>query len=164
MKIYHLSTRNRGGAGKVAERIHKELLFLGINSKMIVRKQSNSNHVLSNESQIERNKKNLLTYLDRLPNYFISNNIENLWSLSLFSSFSKRFLDQIKSADIIKLYWVNEGFINLRDIKKILELNKPVIWRLSVMWPFTGGCYYSKGCLKYKNICSECHFLKKIIL
>ncbi|MBW2067132.1 MAG: glycosyltransferase, partial [Deltaproteobacteria bacterium] len=41
----------------------------------------------------------------------------------------------------------------------ILRLGKPVVWRLSDMWPFTGGCHYSGGCLRYEASCGRCPLL-----
>ena len=66
----------------------------------------------------------------------------------------------IKEADIIHLHWTNSGFLSTRDIKKLLALNKPVIWTLHDMWVFTGGCHYSGSCNHFINQCGNCYFLR----
>ena len=48
------------------------------------------------------------------------------------------------------------GFLNIKEIGRILSLDKPIVWRLSDMWPFTGGCHYSNGCEKYMSKCVRC--------
>lgn len=68
-------------------------------------------------------------------------------------------LSEIQDADVIGLFWVNDGFLSCSLLEAIFNLNKPVVWRLSDMWPFTGGCHYSEGCAKYKLDCSSCPML-----
>jgi len=69
-------------------------------------------------------------------------------------------IDAVKKADIIHIHWINQGFLSLKEIDKIISLNKPIVWTLHDMWPFTGGCHYSGNCEKYKSICGNCPFLK----
>ena len=33
---------------------------------------------------------------------------------------------------------------------------KPVVWRLSDTWPFTGGCHYPGDCRRYEERCGRC--------
>ena len=68
--------------------------------------------------------------------------------------------DDIKNADLLHLHWVNGGFLSLDNINSLLKLNKPVVWTLHDMWPFTGGCHYSGDSEKFLNECGNCHFLK----
>ena len=49
----------------------------------------------------------------------------------------------LKEADIINLHWINGGFLSLKSLEKLSELNKPVVWTLHDMWAFTGGCHYN---------------------
>jgi glycosyltransferase involved in cell wall biosynthesis len=64
--------------------------------------------------------------------------------------------DQIRSADIIYLHWINGGFLNLRSIRKLAKLNKPIIFFLHDMWAITGGCHHSFQCEKYQAGCEAC--------
>ncbi len=68
--------------------------------------------------------------------------------------------DDIKNADLLHLHWINGGFLSLDNINSLLKLNKPVVWTLHDMWPFTGGCHYSGDSERFLNECGNCHFLK----
>ncbi|RLC04655.1 MAG: glycosyl transferase [Deltaproteobacteria bacterium] len=66
-------------------------------------------------------------------------------------------LDQIREiqeADIVNLHWV-AGAMDYTNAAVALK-NTPVVWTLHDMNPFTGGCHYAGGCLKYKTSCGAC--------
>jgi len=66
-------------------------------------------------------------------------------------------LAEVKNADIIYIHWALNGLLNLRNIKQIAKLNKPVIIFLHDMWSITGGCHHSFTCEKYKTEgCNNC--------
>ena len=67
----------------------------------------------------------------------------------------------VKQADIIHLHWINQGYLSLNDIRKLMSLGKPVVWTLHDMWPFTGGCHYNGNCHEFLESCGHCPFLKK---
>ena len=68
---------------------------------------------------------------------------------------------ELLNADIIQLHWINNSFLQLKELEKIIDLKKPIVWHLHDMWPFTGGCHYSSGCNNYRLNCGNCLFLKK---
>ena len=51
-------------------------------------------------------------------------------------------------ADIIHIHWLGQGFINLKSLKKV---NKPIVWTMRDMWPFTGGSHYTMDFEKYEK-------------
>jgi glycosyltransferase involved in cell wall biosynthesis len=51
---------------------------------------------------------------------------------------------------------MNSGFMKIESLKK---LNKPIVWTLHDMWPFTGGCHYDDECGKFKQSCGKCPLL-----
>ncbi len=57
--------------------------------------------------------------------------------------------------DIVHLHWIN-NFLRVEDISKI---NKPIIWSLHDMNPFTGGCHYDEECEGYMSNCKICKVL-----
>jgi glycosyltransferase involved in cell wall biosynthesis len=59
----------------------------------------------------------------------------------------------VQEADVVHLHWVNGGFVNVRDLKRI---DKPIVWTLRDMWPITGGCHYAMGCERFTHGCGEC--------
>ena len=67
----------------------------------------------------------------------------------------------VEEADIIHLHWINHGFLSLRNLEQLFKLNKPIVWTMHDMWPFTGGCHYADDCNHYINNCGNCPFLKR---
>ncbi len=57
-----------------------------------------------------------------------------------------------KVADIVHLHWVS-GLVATRTLRK---MDKPALWTMRDMWPFTGGCHYSMGCERYESGCGAC--------
>jgi glycosyltransferase involved in cell wall biosynthesis len=55
--------------------------------------------------------------------------------------------------DIVHLSWINSGYFSLFQIGKI---DKPIVWTLHDMWPFTGGCHYDNSCSRYESNCGNC--------
>lgn len=66
----------------------------------------------------------------------------------------------VQNADLLHLHWTNGGFLSLNNLDQLFSLNKPVVWTLHDMWPFTGGCHYSGPSFKFIEQCGNCHFLK----
>lgn len=66
----------------------------------------------------------------------------------------------IQEADIIHLHWITFGFLSLRSLDTLMRLEKPIVWTMHDMWPFTGGCHYSHHCDHYQVACGNCYFLK----
>jgi glycosyltransferase involved in cell wall biosynthesis len=57
--------------------------------------------------------------------------------------------------DVINLHWV-ANFVDYRHFFQECLGTTPVVWRLSDLNPFTGGCHYDQGCGKYRNVCGAC--------
>ncbi len=58
------------------------------------------------------------------------------------SIFKTNILKEINNfdCDLINLHWICGEFISIEQIKKI---NKPIVWSLYDMWPFSGAEHYS---------------------
>lgn len=68
--------------------------------------------------------------------------------------------EEFRQADVIHLHWVNQGFLGLRDIEKILHSGKKVVWTLHDLWPIVGVCHLPYDCAKYKTHCEACQYTK----
>lgn len=161
MKILHLNTMISGGAGQAAHRLHQSLLSEGVNSSMLF---------LHNDSD-DPKKESYLTYKTKINNYLLraqifryqkslnygrSKNKEIMTaSRSLFDAHRHK---SIAEADIIHLHYIS-NFIDVPSFIK--EIDKPIVWTLHDMWPFTGGCHYSDGCMKFQDKCSSCPEVKE---
>ncbi len=67
---------------------------------------------------------------------------------------------KVLEADLLNLHWVNHGFLSLDGLRKLVALNKPIVWHLHDMWPFTGGCHYAGTCTGFQNGCGNCPMLR----
>ena len=69
-------------------------------------------------------------------------------------------MPEFQQADVIHLHWVNQGFLSLGNLERILASGKPVVVTLHDQWYFTGICHYSSDCEKYRTQCQHCPMLK----
>jgi glycosyltransferase involved in cell wall biosynthesis len=168
MKILHISTHDQGGAPISAIRLHTALLAQGVESSILFLSQENGNipasFVYSNPTRKYRSF--LLKIIFKVKDKFInfirfqypqSQKLQNKVPGFEMFSFNPSYFDvtkqQIyKEADIIHLHWV-PGFV---DFQIFIKNKKPIVWTLLDMNPFTGGCHYSSGCMKYKTECKNC--------
>ena len=65
----------------------------------------------------------------------------------------------VKSADVVCLNWINQGMLSLREIGKIMEMGKPVVWTMHDRWPASSICHLTLGCHHYTNGCGNCKYL-----
>lgn len=68
-------------------------------------------------------------------------------------------LQCFREADVIHLNWVNQGFLSLKDLERIMQSGKPVVWTMHDMWNFMGICHYERECGRYKQGCGWCPLL-----
>lgn len=78
---------------------------------------------------------------------------------------TRRFIQWIYQfdPDIIHLHNLHGYYINIDLLFSCLkQLNKPVVWTLHDVWPFTGHSAYcdAVGCSKWKNGCENCPQMK----
>src|SRR5688572_16327275 len=157
MKVVHLSTYTaQGGAGIATVRSHKKLLDQGIDSNLIVFKPSglSSPGVTEVKKGFFHRAKDFFFY--RFDNFFFRSKLRpgsQQFSFNYFSRISIKRNPLIKQADIVCLYWVGANFLTP---KQIGQINKPIVWRLSDKWAFTGGCHYSGDCKRYEDHCGSC--------
>ena len=142
MKILHINYhQNQGGASVATNRLVEALNKNNIDSKLLVSEKKDQNkYVLSQfqniyEIYFHKIKKLLAIYIKKLLS---ANNIYKD-SISLFPSNLHQRINQSKF-DIINLHWICNEMISLKEINKI---NKPIIWTLLDMWPFTGSTHYT---------------------
>lgn len=160
MNILHIQAGDlSGGAARGTYWLHQGLLECSINSKIL----SNKLNTLNDPSVVSILKNNraifnsfLRRQIDYLPYRFPGKKITTPFSIGI-KGFNFLKTKEYKEADIIHLHWINDGFIDIKILKKI---NKPIIWTLRDMWPMTGGCHYAMDCENYKKECGKCPQLK----
>lgn len=145
MKVVILNTSERtGGAAVAAGRLGKALSRAGIQVDKLVRKDTWLNR--------------FRFYWERLIIFLGSHlNRKNLFAVSIANSgtdISGHPL--IKDADIIHLHWINQGFLSISDLERLIATGKPLVWTLHDLWPATSICHYPDRCEKYQSKCSQC--------
>jgi glycosyltransferase involved in cell wall biosynthesis len=164
MKVLHINKSDAaGGASVAAMRIVNALNKNGIDAKMlVVDKKTNSPLVETiTSTKIKKYKSDLYFLSDvvRFLPYEKSNRERFSYSRGCYG-FDLSSHPAVLEADIIHLHWLNQGFLSLNGLKKIVKTGKPVVWTLHDMWSFTGGCHYSGKCLDFKDNCGNCQFLR----
>ncbi|MGF1491694.1 MAG: glycosyltransferase family 4 protein [Microcoleaceae cyanobacterium] len=154
MKILHLSTSDiAGGAARAAYRLHQGLQSIDVASQMLVRAKSSVDRTVIRE-------RSLLTKLgppaSDLPLKFYRNRPRTWFATQWFPDMLAQRVKQI-DPDVIHLHWICTGFLR---IETLAQFNRPIVWTLHDMWPFTGGCHYSADCERYQNACGACPQLK----
>lgn len=157
MKILHLNSTDKvGGAALGAYSVHKGLLNLDINSKMLVQtKISNEEEIIGADNCLELIAGFLKRRLDKLPTFFYPGRQTATYYPAIMPTIIYPKIKKI-NPDIINLHWICGGFL---DIESLAKFNKPIIWTLRDMWAFTGGCHFSENCNKYTNSCGSCPIL-----
>jgi glycosyltransferase involved in cell wall biosynthesis len=142
--LHIVGCKINSGAYKGASLLINDLNNFGIDTKILCEKHSPI--VLNYARKI----------LDKIPKLFYPNREKSSFSTGLVGY---NFLNHplYKEADIIHLNWVNNGFFNISMFDKI---NKPIVWTIRDMWPFTGGCHYSLNCNNFEIECGKCPQLK----
>lgn len=162
MRVLLINTAERiGGAAIAAGRLADSLINNGIKAKMLVRdKQTDKISVVA----LDSSWKHLWHFLwERIviwgANFFQRNNLFEVDIANTGTDITS--LPEFTEADIIHLHWINQGMLSLKNIRKILQSGKPVVWTMHDMWPCTGICHYARTCENYQkgNSCGNCPYL-----
>ncbi len=165
MKIALINTSDlQGGAAiacyRLAEALGKEE---DLDVKMIVKeKTSNSDFVVSANPSALSEKRGKLNFALEKATFLRHESDKSMRFLFSHPNFGQDIskMPAVKEADVVHFHWVNKGFLSFGSLKKLLSLNKPIVWTLHDMWPFTGGCHYSAACENYQKACGNCFLLK----
>ncbi len=148
MKVLLLSTyEEKGGAAIACKRLVKALnKQKDIEAKMLVMQKQ------SEDSEVAQAQEGVFGQMSDLWNAMY----ERLSFLPYEKDKSVRFQFSIANTgqnitqhhlyrwcDVVNMHWVNQGFIGLKTISRLMHGPKPMVWTLHDMWAFTGGEHYS---------------------
>ena len=178
MKILHISTSDRGGAGIAAVRLHEALLSDGVDSKLLT--------LIKHETDIKEHYVYHATDVTCFPllarlRLFIDRGLKRLKIKSdFYMTYRKASLEGrskgydafsfaisedhlekhplVAEADIVHLHWVCDGFLDFSRF--FAKVSQKLVWTLHDMNPFTGGCHHADECEGYINDCNDCPQLK----
>lgn len=149
MKVLHLGYSDLiGGAARAGFRLHQGSRLVGIDSVMLVAKKVGDDpYVFGPSSKCNKVWSRLAPILDKMPTKLLRTDNYNLHSPAYICSCSLRNVEAF-APDIIQLQWICEGFITPEIISKF---KRPLVWRLSDMWPFSGAEHYGSSPERYIN-------------
>ena len=147
-----------GGAAQAAYRLHKGLQSIGPDSQMLVQTKSGDDHtVIGPQTKIQKGFGMIRPTLDSLCVQLYPKRDKVLFSPAILPENSLVTKVKRLDSDVINLHWVAGGLLKPKTLK---HFNKPLVWTLHDMWPFTGGCHYDRGCGRYQESCGKCPILK----
>ena len=166
MKVVLLNTSElTGGAAVAANRLMKALRKSGVEASMLVRdRKTDDPHVVSIDDSRMKRRLNFLRFVwERLVilicNLFSRKNLFQVSIANTGTDLSKHPL--VQEADVIHLHWINQGFLSLADIRKLINTGKPIVWTLHDMWPATAICHYPGECDKFASKCFRCPMMRR---
>lgn len=162
MRVLLVNTSERiGGAAIAASRLLRALNRHGVEAEMLVRdKQTDNPRVAA----LGRGPVQQMRFVAERADICLRNRLSRQ---NLFAIDAGRFGTDItrrpefQRANVIHLHWVNQGMLSLRDIQRICQSGKRVVWTMHDMWPFTGICHYADTCEGWLTGCGNCRLLQR---
>jgi len=148
LSILHFSTADlEGGSARSAYRIHSGLRSRGHRSRMFVRYRT------SHDSDIDVVAPSIWAKADR----YVDALTRRLALQYLYFPSGHRLKRHpwVGQADILQLYNMHGSYLSHR-ILPALAAGRPVVWRLSDLWPLTGHCAYPGDCGRWQVGCGSC--------
>ncbi|PWD99762.1 glycosyltransferase family 4 protein [Marinilabilia rubra] len=164
MKILHINQSDEtGGAAVAAVRLLEALRNHGAEAEMLVLEGGSDDSAI--HSMVKNKWSRILRKVKFAAEVFSFVPFEKN-SRQRFAFSSGRFGYDIsenplvKQADVLHLHWINQGFLSLNDLNKLIHTGKPIVWTLHDTWAFTGGCHYPGTCGGFTSTCGNCPLLK----
>lgn len=157
MKILLVNTSERvGGAAIAANRLMEALKKHGLKAQMLVRdRQTEQLSVSAVQSSLLLPLKFVWERLVILLNNGLRRS--TLWAVDLANTGTDiTQMEEFRRADIIHLHWVNQAFLSLSDLERIMQSGKRIVITMHDMWYFTGICHHADECDKYETQCHDC--------
>lgn len=161
MRVLIVSTSDcNGGAAVAANRLTEALINNGVKARMLVCKKESDALYVATAGTRSANYRHFLWErgVIWLKNRF---NRKNLFKVSIANSGTDiTKTREFQEADIVHLHWVNQGYLSLKGIQKILMSGKPVVWTMHDMWELTAICHHAYDCNRFESECCQCPFLQ----
>jgi glycosyltransferase involved in cell wall biosynthesis len=153
--VVHLAqSDSEGGANKAAFRLHKNLQNAGVESIF----HAGRKH-LDDSSIVPAHLPGVGDFASDVIAYFNARDLRQYPNRSgtpfspmrfNYGRLNPRLLSR---ADVVCIHWIAGGFLSARQLQAV---KKPLVWRLSDIWPFSGGCHYPGTCAGFERVCGSC--------
>jgi glycosyltransferase involved in cell wall biosynthesis len=155
VRVLHLAQSDGGGgANKAAFRLHRALRAAGVASTFHPgRKVGHDPDVVPAWPAIAgRFRSTLAAWLDAHSLDAYPARRGDVFSPVRFS-YGRPHRALVAAADVVCLHWIAGSFLHPSDL---VRLKKPLVWRLSDLWAFTGGCHFPGSCRAFEQRCGAC--------
>lgn len=150
--VLHISASDAGGgSARSAFRIHDGLRSLDWHSRMLVGQRR------TDDPDVRFLKRNLAWRAADRACAAVTDRL-NLQYVFYPSSFGVALDPWFRDAQIVQLYNTHGNYFSHSSLP-LLSRNRPVVWRLSDMWPLTGHVAYSYDCERWRHGCGSCPYL-----
>lgn len=145
-----------GGAALATYRLHRGLRSVGVDSSLLVQRRfSGDPSVVAPKGALLKAWAAASPHLDRLPLKAYPSYTKRIYSPAIMPGIRAGTVREL-NPDVVHLFWVTGGFVRPETLAKI---DKPLVWTLHDMWPFTGGCHYDEECGRFRQDCGNCPIL-----
>jgi glycosyltransferase involved in cell wall biosynthesis len=160
MKVLHLSTADaNGGAARGAYAMHSALRRAGVDSWMLVADKCTSDPTVVGSTNITGSQK-VLSGIRQTVEYWPLKRYKHKKSGAFSPAiYPSKIAAQVEAIDpdIVNLHWVAGGLLRPQNLRQFQgQKQRPLVWTMRDMWPFTGGCHYAGDCTAYQTGCGHC--------
>src|SRR5919109_1490326 len=162
MRVVHVSRFDTAGGGALAaNRLHRSLRRLGVDSTMFVAEKLTDDPAVTVFQPPRDLFSRLRRRLQRKQLTYGMTRYQSARRTDQASFNDDRvpggpdLLAQLPAGDVINIH-VMFGFIDYRTFLTAVPQHTPVVRTLHEMSFFTGGCHYDVGCGKYTERCGAC--------
>lgn len=154
LRVVHVNTsEGDGGAARAANRLHRGLTALDVDSRMLVRdRASDDERVQVPRARSSRLLARAAALGDALAQLAHPRRRPGPFSATWVPT---RIAAELRSLapDVVNLHWVGSGFV---PPESLARLGRPLVWTLHDSYPFTGGCHVPGECARYTERCGAC--------
>jgi glycosyltransferase involved in cell wall biosynthesis len=159
IEIVHVSAVDRrGGAGLATYRLHQALRRKGVASRMLVREKISQDDSVRELPPAGGSDPTRRQGVEAVEYVYRDRNRSDLSNTHFSLSLQGQDLSDcptVRAADLVHLHWV-ASVQTPASVRRLLGLNKPIVWTLHDLGPFTGGCHFPAGCRHFEDSCSGC--------
>lgn len=164
MKVLVVNTsETAGGAAIAAGRLVNALNSRGVQATMLVRdSQTGCNAVTTVGGGFMLKLHYKLAFVAERLRIFVANGMrcKNLWRVDIASyGVDITHTREFREADVVHLHWVNQGMLSMKQIGRIMQSGKRVVWTMHDMWPCTAICHHAGTCTAFHTHCQHCQQL-----
>lgn len=141
MRILLVNTTDSGGAGIATFRLYHALKKAGAEVRILLQKAKKPDTRANPDVKIiasDTLKKIFYYFRTRREHILIGSEARLNFSTGRTGISIKKH-PWVKWADVVHLHWINDSFVKLSELQR---LNKPLVWTLHDMWPYSSGTHY----------------------